>query len=109
MRDENESQEEDTNQQAIAISPEQDPNSLEKKWPTTDFELIPIPERLQYYPNKPPLHFGRHRTPLSGSLTSVVANLYHCQPLSRYITVQSFNVSYDEISNNTTGLAFSRR
>ncbi|KAJ3728139.1 MFS superfamily [Lentinula guzmanii] len=102
MRDKNELQEEDANQQATAISPEQDPTLLEKKWPTTDFGLIPIPERLQYHPNKPPFHFGLLLNASFGfASTFVVANLYYCQPLLIQLS-QSFNVSYDEISKVPT-------
>ncbi|KIK61677.1 hypothetical protein GYMLUDRAFT_166006 [Collybiopsis luxurians FD-317 M1] len=73
-----------------------------KLWPTTDFGLIPIPERLRYRPDKPPFHFGLVLNASFGfASTFTVSNLYYNQPLLIQLS-ESFNVSYDEISKVPT-------
>ncbi|KAG8214846.1 major facilitator superfamily domain-containing protein [Butyriboletus roseoflavus] len=65
--------------------------------PSTDFGILPIPERLQYDPDKP-FHFGLVLNLSFGfASTFTVANLYYCQPLLIEFS-QSFDVTYDQIS-----------
>ncbi|KAJ3875326.1 MFS superfamily [Lentinula edodes] len=84
------------------LPPDQELGLSQKRWHTTDFGLIPIPERLRYHPDKPPFHFGLLLNASFGfASTFVVANLYYCQPLLIQLS-ESFNVSYDEISKVPT-------
>ncbi|TFY80283.1 hypothetical protein EWM64_g3727 [Hericium alpestre] len=63
-----------------------------------DFGFLPIPQRLRYDPDKP-VAFGTVMNASFGfGSTFIVANLYYCQPL----LIQSFGVSYSEVSNIPT-------
>ncbi|EMD39901.1 hypothetical protein CERSUDRAFT_150654 [Gelatoporia subvermispora B] len=68
---------------------------------TMDFGFLPIPKRVQYDPAHP-VHFGLVMNATFGfASTFVVANLYYCQPLLIQFS-ESFNVSYDRVSNIPT-------
>ncbi|TFY64812.1 hypothetical protein EVG20_g5817, partial [Dentipellis fragilis] len=67
----------------------------------TNFGFLPIPKRLRYDPEHPAV-FGTVMNAAFGfGCTFIVANLYYCQPLLIQLS-ESFNVSYDEVSNIPT-------
>ncbi|KAJ7258787.1 major facilitator superfamily domain-containing protein [Mycena haematopus] len=68
---------------------------------THDFGFLPIPQRLQYNPEKP-FKFGLLLNMLFGfASTFMVANLYYCQPLLIQFS-ESFDVNYNRVARIPT-------
>ncbi|KAI0688975.1 major facilitator superfamily domain-containing protein [Cytidiella melzeri] len=68
---------------------------------TRDFYFLPIPQHLQYYPDKPPSWSLFLNVIFAAATTIFVANLYYCQPILIQLS-QSLHVSYNQVSNVPT-------
>ncbi|KZT69548.1 MFS superfamily [Daedalea quercina L-15889] len=84
-----------------SLNEEWDETCPNEETATLDFGFLPIPPRLRYDSTRPVRVGLLLNVTFAVSSTFVIANLYYCQPLLIQLA-DSFQVSYDEVSNIPT-------